>query len=237
MDWTRAIDSYCERAGPGFWAEPLNAVTNLAFVLAALVMWRRLTAGSGAGRSGAGAVRGGEARAAQRSGLPALLCGLLAVIGIGSGVFHTVAQSWAALADVVPIGLFILTYLFAINRDVIGLRPWQALGATALFLPYAALVGAGFAQVPALGSSATYGPVPVLILLYAAVLRRRAPDLARGFGFGAGLLILSLLARSLDAPLCEALPVGSHFLWHLLNAAMLGWMIEVYRRYCTAPDC
>jgi hypothetical protein len=25
------IDAYCERLGPGLWAEPLNALTNLAF--------------------------------------------------------------------------------------------------------------------------------------------------------------------------------------------------------------
>ena len=46
MDWTAQIDGYCERLGPGFWAEPLNALTNLAFLIAALVMWRR-TRGQG----------------------------------------------------------------------------------------------------------------------------------------------------------------------------------------------
>jgi len=30
------------------------------------------------------------------------------------------------------------------------------------------------------------------------------------------------------------LPMGTHFLWHLLNAAMLGWMIEVYARHIRA---
>jgi hypothetical protein len=25
--------------------------------------------------------------------------------------------------------------------------------------------------------------------------------------------------------------LGTHFLWHILNALMLGWMIEVYRRH------
>ena len=37
MAWTDPIDAYCERLGPGFWAEPLNAWTNLAFLLAALL--------------------------------------------------------------------------------------------------------------------------------------------------------------------------------------------------------
>lgn len=37
MNWTAYIDSYCERLLPGFWDEPLNAVSNLAFWLAAMV--------------------------------------------------------------------------------------------------------------------------------------------------------------------------------------------------------
>ena len=40
MDLTRAIDIYCERIDTAFWAEPVNAVTNLAFILAALYGWR-----------------------------------------------------------------------------------------------------------------------------------------------------------------------------------------------------
>ncbi|MFT7390517.1 MAG: hypothetical protein ACI9ZH_000740, partial [Paracoccaceae bacterium] len=36
MDPMQAIDAYCERLGPQFWAEPVNAATNLAFLIGAL---------------------------------------------------------------------------------------------------------------------------------------------------------------------------------------------------------
>jgi hypothetical protein len=41
--WLTPIDNYCERFGPGFWMEPLNAATNGAFLAAALyaLMLRR----------------------------------------------------------------------------------------------------------------------------------------------------------------------------------------------------
>ncbi len=39
MDWFQAVDAYCERTGPDYWSEPLNALTNLAFLLAALWVW------------------------------------------------------------------------------------------------------------------------------------------------------------------------------------------------------
>jgi hypothetical protein len=44
MAWRDAVDGYCERLTPGYWAEPVNAVTNMAFVVAAALVWRR-TAG------------------------------------------------------------------------------------------------------------------------------------------------------------------------------------------------
>lgn len=206
MDWTRTIDSYCERMGPDYWAEPINAVTNLAFILAAIVMWRR----------------------SQGDRLAQLLCAVLFAIGVGSYLFHTHAQTWAALADVLPIGIFILLYIFAINRVGLGMRPQIALGVTALFIPYAALTVPLFQMVPGLGSSAGYAPVPLLIGVYAFLLRRRAPELARGLAIGAGLLIASLTFRTLDIPLCANWPLGTHFAWHLLNGLMLGWMIAVY---------
>jgi len=213
MELLRQIDGYCERVGPEYWAEPVNAVTNVAFLIAAVWMWRR------------------------SAGVPLarVLAVILGLIGIGSYLFHTHAQVWAAIADTTPIAVFILVYIFAINRDVLGLRPWWAAGATALFFPYAALTVPLFQSVPVLGVSAGYIPVPVLILIYAAFLWRRAPALARGFVIGAAILFVSLMARSVDEMLCSRIPVGTHFWWHILNGLMLGWMIEVYRRYVTSP--
>jgi hypothetical protein len=37
--------------------------------------------------------------------------------------------------------------------------------------------------------------------------------------------------RTIDGAVCEAVPLGTHFLWHILNGIMLGWMIEVWRRH------
>lgn len=208
VDWTRAIDVYCERTDPSFWSEPINAATNLAFIVGALVMWRR-TGGLLLGR---------------------VLVSILFGIGIGSFLFHSFGTVWAALADVVPIAVFILVYTYAANRTFWDLSMVPALGLTILFLPYAALGALVFSRLPFLSISAEYWPVPLFILAYAWLLRARAPDVSRGLQFGAGLLILSLVVRSLDGLVCDAFPIGTHFAWHLLNGVMLAWMIEVWRR-------
>lgn len=211
MAWLDAVDGYCERLTPGYWAEPVNAVTNLAFVVAAAVMWRR-TAGLPLARA---------------------MVLVLAVIGVGSYLFHTHANRVTGVMDVIPIVAFILLYVFAASRDFLRLTPWRAGLATVAFLPYAAATVPLWSMVPGLGSSAGYAPVPVLILVYAWLLRRRAPATAQGLAAGAGLLVLSLVFRTVDEPLCGVLPMGTHFLWHLLNAVMLGWMINVYVRHRT----
>lgn len=40
MSWTDHIDGYCERTDATLWSEPVNAVTNVSFVVAAILTWR-----------------------------------------------------------------------------------------------------------------------------------------------------------------------------------------------------
>jgi len=204
------IDAYCERTSAAYWAEPVNAVTNAAFLIAAAVLWRRT------------------------EGLPLAraMCVVLAAIGVGSYLFHTHANGLTAALDVGAILAFILLYIFAATRDLLGLGWRWAAGAVVAFVPYAALMVPLFgAAMPFLGSSAGYAPIPVLILGYAAAVWRRAPETAKGLALGAAILVVSLTFRTLDGPLCALFPLGTHFLWHILNGVMLGWMIEVYRRH------
>lgn len=212
MDWTRAIDGYCERTDASYWSEPLNAATNLAFVVVAIIMWRR-TAGMPAGR---------------------WLSAVLIAIGFGSYLFHTHATAWAATLDVIPIAVFTLSFLFLANRDFLGWPIWGALVATLAFFPYAALVTPLVQQLPFFSISSVYWVLPILIAGYGILLRNRAHETARGLLFGAGLLCVSLVFRSIDDTSCARLPVGTHFIWHMLNGIMLGWMIEVWRRHRTS---
>jgi hypothetical protein len=204
------IDAYCERVGPGLWAEPVNALTNLAFVLAAIV---------------AGARLGRPAPPLSRA-----LVVILFLIGVGSGLFHTFANAVTALLDTGAIAAFVLVYIHAVNRHVLGWPRLAAWAGLAAFFPYAALAGSVFAQLPFFSISSFYWPIALLIALYGVALLGRRPAFGRGLLIGAGILALSLVARSADLPFCEALPLGTHFLWHVLNGLMLLWMIEIYRR-------
>lgn len=214
MDWTAQIDIYCERTDFTFWSEPLNALTNGFYLLGALWTYLRC----------------------RNDGLPIarLLAVLLGLIALGSFLFHTLATRWAAMADTAPIVAFILVYLYAVHRDVLGLARWAAGAMTAGFVPYAALMIPLLNQVPFLAISGFYWLVPILLVAYAPVAARKRRETALGMVAGAGLLSLSITLRSLDDSLCHIWPHGTHIAWHTLNAIMLPLMIEVYRRHMLA---
>jgi hypothetical protein len=198
------LDLYCERLGPGLLAEPLNAVTNGAFLVAA---WRlaQLAHSRSGPKDQAGSDRGVLALAA-----------LALAIGVGSSLFHTFATDWALAADVLPILLFQLLFLLLYLRRRAGLALAPAAGLCLAFL-LACLAGRGFPGV--LNGSLAYAPtLAVLALLAWHQLRSLQSWLLVG---ATGLFSLSLLLRSLDNALCPIWPIGTHLFWHLLNAAVL----------------
>lgn len=187
------LDLYCERLGPGLLAEPVNAATNAAFLLAGLWILRRARGDRGV-----------------------LLLGVLTLaIGAGSTLFHTLATPLALLADVLPILLFQLVFLALYLRRRTRLPALQVLWWVAAFFGLTLL---GRQQPQLLNGSLAYAPA--LLVLFALGLRewrRQGPLLV----ICAGLFALSLLLRSLDLVVCPWLPLGTHPLWHLLNAVVL----------------
>ncbi len=200
MNWSRPVDIYCERTDPSFWAEPVNALTNAAFLIAALiayVQWRRT---------------------GSRDWPVFALIVLVAVIGVGSFIFHTEATQGAQLFDTVPIAVFIYAYLFIALHRFLGLRLVAAIMLLVGFAVLALLEGM-LVPAHALNGSHAYLPALAATLSVGWLARARAAGpfvLASG-----GTLMVSLIFRSIDIVVCQAFPLGTHFLWHLLNALVL----------------
>ncbi|KQP09299.1 ceramidase domain-containing protein [Methylobacterium sp. Leaf93] len=230
--WFTPIRAYCERGDAGFWAEPLNAASNAAFLVAAFLAFR--LAGSGARRDPAGMA----------------LAGLVAIVGIGSFLFHTLAVRWAMLADVIPIALFIYAYFFLALRRLLGLAIVPATLATLGFAAFSAglepaldaLTGQSVDRLS--NGSIAYAPAILALIGVAAGLlmpqtcplgpaRRRAGLSLLAI---AALFALSLTFRTLDTALCPSLPIGTHFLWHGLNAAVLYGLIATAWRFKAEGD-
>jgi Ceramidase len=206
MEWSTPLDLYCERIDASFWSEPVNALSNIAFLIAAALafeLWRR----------------------GDRSDGPALaLIIVVAVVGAGSFVFHTVAtlaadrESGAILADVIPIAVFIYGYLLLALRRFLHLR---AATAAAIVVAYAASAQALSALAPPRPLNGSVGYLPALAALIAVALVAKEPSTRRSLALAALVFAVSLGLRTVDNAICPQFPLGTHFTWHILNAVVL----------------
>jgi hypothetical protein len=88
------------------------------------------------------------------------------------------------LADVLPILMFILVYIYVATRDYFDASRGVSWLAVIGFFPIALVIGWLISDWEFLGSTRGYVPVPILILIYAYLLRRKLPDVARGLTIG-----------------------------------------------------
>jgi len=210
--WTR-VDLYCERTDASFWSEPLNALTNLAFLVAAILIVTR--ARRERGRLGWDA---------------AVLAVLTALVGVGSFLFHTFATVWGRWLDLAFIAAFVYVVLALCLVRVAGLG-WR--GVLAGLVLYAVFERGVLAAVPrgTMGGSLLYVPPVLALAALAWYARHRGHRAAPRLAAAVGVFAVAIAARTVDLPLCRAWPTGTHFLWHLLTA----WVLYLAATAVLAP--
>nr|CTQ96758.1 membrane protein [Kibdelosporangium sp. MJ126-NF4] len=200
------MDNYCERTDGSFWSEPLNAVSNVSFLIASVVAWLLIR------------------RTARASGAPAgelyALPVLIFVIFFGSSAFHTTATRWGLALDSGSIAVFMVYFIVLWARLYWDL-PWsRAWIAAPIFLASTALISLLPLRMPGTYLSAVLGLVVLAGLLYFS----RQPDRKahwRWYLATALVFAVSLTSRTLDQPLCDDMPIGTHYIWHTLNGVVL----------------
>lgn len=200
--------AYCERTGPGLFAEPLNTLTNAAFFVAAWAGWRLA-----------------RRRGTLHAGTLGLLV-LLAAIGVGSALYHMFANAWSRALDVLPIlGYQLLAiWLYVRSRGSIA----AAALAWAVFCALTVLAARASCLPDTLR---IYGAAWLSLLALGVHRRLRQPRDAEAWTLltAAGVFALSLGFRALDQTSAVAahLPHGTHFLWHILNGVTLYLVFRV----------
>ncbi|GAB3703618.1 hypothetical protein GCM10027598_02700 [Amycolatopsis oliviviridis] len=114
MNWTAYLDGYCERLAPGLWGEPRNSLSNLAFLIAAIAVWRQ-----------------------PKGRVFAVLIGL---VFLGSTAFHLLATRWSAAADTGFILVFVLYYAAVFPHLFFGVSRRLSWLAIPVFLAFTAVV-------------------------------------------------------------------------------------------------
>ncbi len=230
MNWGEQVFQYCERGtNPAFMAEPANAFSNLAFIVAAGAALAHLL----------------RRPRAERTYAQFLLIGLVVVIGVGSFFFHTFATQWARIADVAPIGLCMLTYLAIALVTFLGMSQVAAGFGTAAFAVTIGLastanctadsyaISIGGAGAPCLGGSMGYVPAMLALLGIGGLLHMRKHPAAWHLLAAAFVFTCSIILRTLDQSACPVIQIagrdfGTHPLWHCLNALTLYFLLSAY---------
>jgi Ceramidase len=204
--WSEPVDLYCERASAAFWAEPVNALTNIGFILAAVaafVHWRRTQ---------------------PRDWSALALVAVTFAVGMGSFAFHTFATRGAALLDVIPIAAFVYGYFLLALRRFLQFAWMPALAWLAAFAGASLGLEAALPR-GLLNGSEGYLPPLLAMLTIGWLLRRERPDIL----WAGAIFAVSLFLRTIDRSACEVFPLGTHFAWHLLNAAVLYVLLRATR--------
>ncbi len=216
-DYFTPIDLYCERLTPSFWAEPFNAISNISFVIAgimALLIARKL----------------------HKLDINILILSILAIlIGIGSFLFHTFANTWSSFADVIPIWSFIALFIVVAIIKKTGKSIFQvgkvASCIIAIILGIIWITSSGSASqtqasTDIFNGSMQYLPAFIAICFFAFMSwKKQSP--VKNYAIGSAVIFsISLVARTLDLYLCADFPIGTHFIWHICNGSMVGLLLQ-----------
>jgi hypothetical protein len=205
----RAVDHYCERTSAGWYAEPLNAISNLAFLFAGWAAWRSLT----------------KANDITNTWLLSSTVALIPLVGLGSFVFHTLATRWAEWLDVIPIVFFMTFYIWLALKIFLDWLLVFRLSATGLFV-FATFASEAFVSDAVLWGGAMYVPTVVILSFFTAVTASTKNCVSKVFVFASGGFMAAYVLRTIDVVVCPFLPTGTHMMWHLLNAMLMYFLMH-----------
>ncbi|WP_268745436.1 ceramidase domain-containing protein [Methylomarinum vadi] len=172
----------------------MNALSNIAFLIAAWFAWRLV-----------------KQRKCSNGGANVLIV-LIVGIGLGSFAFHTLANRWSMIMDLIPILLFQLVYYWLYGRKIMQLKALQSIALLSVFL---VLISLGKLYPQIFNGSLLYFPT-LLLLAIISLFHYLHKKTERWLILGVfALFLLSLSFRTLDNLLCQQIPLGTHFLWHL----------------------
>lgn len=195
----------CERSGPGLFEEPFNVLSNLLFFAVAISIWRYYRTHPDVKDKWIWDLH--------------ILTVLIICIGIGSITFHSYPTRLTELMDIVPIVIFIVLFFISIIVRV-GKTNWFE--TLICFMAFAGSTHFFVTQFPnALNDSIGYLSSMGGLAMIAVYLHLKRRPSSHQFLLAALLGVVSLFFRSVDNTACETIPIGTHFLWHSLNAALI----------------
>lgn len=196
----------CERAHETHWyAEPLNVLSNLAFIYVAVAIYRYYHRHEDLERRWIWDVH--------------TLTFLALMIGVNSIIFHLFPNRLTELMDTIPIVIFIMIYFTSVLFRIGGVNLYQSIICLVAFVGFSHMLVHQFPR--ALNDSIGYLSSMIALVMIAVYLHLKARPSSSHFLLAAIIGVVSLFCRAIDRAVCDIWPLGTHFLWHLLNATLI----------------
>ncbi len=193
---------YCERNSLDFLAEPLNFATNFSFLFVSILLLY------------------------DKNILDKRYSLLIFLIGIGSMLFHSIPNKLTGFLDIFFIIFFIYYYLVNLYKKLNNNTIFSNLYSIA-FIFFCYLFGSFFYNT-FLGSSAFYFPIllHLYILFIYFFIKKHQYVSYKKFIWIPLFFTISLILRSIDIKVCNIIPLGTHYIWHIFNAVVLYLLIK-----------
>jgi len=203
-----SMDLYCERTSLSLFDEPVNILTNLAFLVAGYYVFREFIK--------------------TNTKKKYLIFPILIIfIGLGSFAFHTLPNRLTLLSDVIPIFLFSIALIFFIQKDIIQTNLYQSVAWVILFLTLSFLVAPNIDLN--LNGSEGYLPNYFFLLGYVIYFYFKKDASFKNMMMAFIIFNISLFFRSVDNLICAQFNLGTHFLWHIFNAILLSYLALIFK--------
>ncbi len=195
---------YCERIDFSVLGEPLNSLTNFFFILVAIIL------------------------IFDKSIKDKIFPTIIFFIGIGSLLFHSFANGLTAFLDVFFIVLFIYYYLACLYLKL-NFSKILCYILPLIFLVICYFFGIKYSN-SFLKTSSFYVPILIhlIILYFYFLINKNKLYYHKLFLLITFVFAISLTLRSIDNYTCAIFPIGTHFLWHILNSLFLYFLVKYY---------
>lgn len=209
---------YCERTSQHLWAEPINMLSNFAFFIAFAALIYQIR------------------HFKKVSKIYYIFSTWVLAIGLGSLSFHIFATPLTMWMDIVPIFGFIICYLLWANSRLLNRPLWLNILIVLIFLTFTLFMDYRFKHIAS--GTLSYLPAWLFLLGFTVKVWYTFPSVFLRHNFLKSLNIFSLAIffRCVDLPLCELIPFGTHFMWHILNAVLLYYLcmiVDLVETYST----
>jgi len=211
------LDFYCERTSSEFWAEPLNALSNAAFIVAAVLLFLVLKKNK------------------IKNHAIWFSVALIFLIGIGSFLFHTFADELTYYFDVVPIFVFQVFILSETLKTVFQYNIKTRLMQISIFV-VTTLILSSKNYLHILNGSLGYIPSITFLVYLSQQSFKKNMMMQKYFLIATIVFAISLCFRSFDMPLCSFNPHGLHMLWHTLNSVVLYLLVNIIAQKLILSD-